>query len=206
MIHYVSEQIALAENGNDQEKTEAKQRCFETILKLWQHRFHFPNSRYPFKGFEAIFETLNRLDPDQSTSYYFDNSHFQKTENDNVPENPKDEALLCLNLALSIDEAARVLIDLAIRQAATNLVDETTKTWLKKGASISDNSDYDISIITNLIEEFDEGIADEAERQQIRRWLLSRIEKLDRLVNCSKSLHNNLNEILEKISDSDSDI
>ncbi len=38
MAHYIAEQIAIAENATDDKKVEAESRCFETILKLWQHR------------------------------------------------------------------------------------------------------------------------------------------------------------------------
>ena len=61
MTHYISEQIALIETGPDHEKTEAQQRCSDTIAQLRERRSSLPNNRYPFKNFESIFETLSKL-------------------------------------------------------------------------------------------------------------------------------------------------
>ena len=63
MSHYVAEQIVAAENATDATKAEAEERCFRTILSLWEHRSTLPNGRRPFESFEPIFESLE----DQST-------------------------------------------------------------------------------------------------------------------------------------------
>jgi len=206
MAHYITEQIAIAETTTGSEKIEAEQRCFETILKLWEHRSSLPNNRYPFKNFEPIFQVLSRLDPDNSRSHYFDNSRLQKTENNDISEKQADEIQLWLNLALSIDAAARVLIDCALRQAASNAKDEKTADWIKKAVGISDDEHVDISIIFRLVGESQEDNPEEKVREHKRRALSSRIEKLDMLVEFSGLLRDELTEQLENISDSDSSV
>ena len=50
MAHYIAEQMTIAENATGDDKIEAEQHCFETILKLWQHRSSLPNGRRPFES------------------------------------------------------------------------------------------------------------------------------------------------------------
>jgi hypothetical protein len=204
MAHYITEQIAISETATGEEKIEAEQQCFDTILKLWAHRSSLPNNRYPFKNFEPIFQTLSSLDPDNPRSYYFDNSHLQKIENDDTSENQANEIQLWINLALSIDATARVLIGFAIRQAACNAEDEKTATWLKKSTGISDKEYDDLSIIVRLVGESQEDNSEEEVCEQKRRELSSRIEKLDRFIEFSRLLRDELTEHLENISDVDS--
>lgn len=201
MAHYITEQIAIAENTKGTERIEAEQRCFDTILKLWDHRSSLPNDRYPFKNFEPIFRALSRLDPDksESESFYFDSSHFKQIENDNAHESQTHEVQDWVNLALSIDDAARILIDFTLRQAAHNAEDETTASWIEKSTGISNGEYNDISIIVRLVGESQEKV-----RDQKRRELSSRIEKLDMLIELSSLLRDELTESLENISDSDS--
>lgn len=204
MAHYITEQIAIAETTTGSEKIEAEQQCFETILKIWERRSSLPNNRYPFKNFEPIFQALSRLDPNNSRSYYFDNSHLQKAGNDDTSENRTNEIQLWINLALSTDATARILIDFAIRQAACNAEDEETATWIEKSTGISNNEYDDLSIVVRLVGESQEDNSEEGVREQKRRELSSRIEKLDRFIEFSRLLRDELTEHLENISDVDS--
>ncbi len=204
MAHYITEQIAIAETTTGSEKIKAEQQCFDTILKLWERRSSLPNNRYPFKNFEPIFKVLSRLDPDNSQSYYFDNTCLQKTENGDTSENQANEIQSWINLALSIDSAARVLIDFALRQAACNAEDEKTATWIKKSTGIYDDEYDDLSIIVRLVGESQEDSPEEKAHEQKRRELGSRIEKLDMFIEFSGLLRDELTEHLESISDEDS--
>ncbi len=204
MAHYITEQIAIAETATGSEKVKAEQQCFETILKLWDHRLSLPNNRYPFKNFEAIFQTLSRLDPDNSRSYYFDNSYFQRREDGDTPETQVDEVQSWINLAVSIDSAARVLIDFTLRQAAHNAEDAKTAAWIKKSTGISDNAHNDIAIIARLVGGSQADNPEEKVREQRRSELSSRIETLDMFIEFSGLLRDELTEHLENISDGDS--
>ena len=201
MAHYITEQIAIAEITTGHGKIEVEQQCFETILKLWEHRSSLPNNRYPFKSFEPIFQVLSRLDPDNPRPYYFDDSRLQKTENDGTSENQANEIQLWVNLALSIDAAARVLINFALRKAACSAEDEKAATWIKRSTGISDDEYDDLSIVVRLVGESQEDSPEEKVREQKRRELSSRIEKLDMFIEFSGILRDELIEHLENISD-----
>lgn len=200
MAHYVAEQIAIAENATGDEKSEAEQRCFDTVLKLWECRASLPNGRYPFKGFEAIFKALNKIDPDNSQSYYFDDSHFQATaNNDGISELQTDEVQSWINIALCIDRAARVLIDFSFKQAACNAADEKTVAWLKTATGISDDNENDFSVIIRLIGEIQEDDYNEETLEKMRQGLRLRIEKLDTFTEFSSLLRTELVKELDEI-------
>ncbi|MBD1855538.1 MULTISPECIES: hypothetical protein [Leptolyngbya] len=204
MAHYITEQIAIAETTTGNEKSEAEQRCFETILKLWERRSSLPNGRYPFKSFESIFKALNRLDPENTQPYYFDDSRPQANVNkgNEETESETDKVQTWVNIALGVDRAARVLIDFALREAACNAVDEETIAWLENATGISDDKN-DVSIVIRLVRESQEDNAEEEVREQKRRELSSRIEKLNMLMELSGLLRDELTEHLENISDGD---
>jgi hypothetical protein len=103
----------------------------------------------------------------------------QESEKNDASENRLNEIQSWLNLALSIDAAARVLIDVSLRQAASEAKDEKTTAWIEKSTEISDGEYDDLSIIVELIEESEESHSTEEFREQKRRKLSSRIEKLD---------------------------
>ncbi len=55
MAHYVAEKITLAEKmPQGQERIETEKECFETILKLWKHRWSLPSGKWPLETFEPI--------------------------------------------------------------------------------------------------------------------------------------------------------
>ncbi|MUL35409.1 hypothetical protein [Gloeocapsopsis dulcis] len=198
MAHYVAEQIALAENAISDEKSEAEQRCFETVLKLWERRSSLPNDRYPFKSFEPIFKALNRIDPDNSQSYYFDDSRFQATANNNdTSKSQTNEVQSWINIALGIDRAARVLIDFALKQAACNAADEKTIAWIENATGISVDDENDISVIIRLVGETREDDHDEETLEKMRQGFRSRIEKLDAFIEFSSLLRTELVKELE---------
>lgn len=119
MAHYIAEQIERAENSTGAEKKEAEERCFETILKLWNHRSSFPKGSRPFENFEPIIRTLARLDPENEHHFFFEN---RKEKKDGVPE----EVQKWLDIADGIDEAARVWLKYVFEQAGLAATDDST--------------------------------------------------------------------------------
>jgi hypothetical protein len=202
MAHYIAEQIISAENATGDEKSEVEKRCFETVLKLWQHRSSLPNGRRPFETFESIFRALDRLDPENPRSFYFPHPHQRQPEADGVPDSQADDVQAWIDIALGIDGAARVLIESAFKQAAFNALDEKTITWLNKAFNLT-NSD-DLSVIVRLVsanqEDQNEDVLDERIRQEQEERLRARIEKLDAFSELSNSLREALISELEKIS------
>lgn len=128
MCNYISEKILLAEQtGNE----DAKQECFDTILKLWERHSSFPDGKRPFENLEPVLETLNSLDPNNQNNRYLSNPFAQLSSG-------KDETDLnsWLKMSRVLDKTARILICFCIDQAIKETVDEDTKSWLNEIAQL----------------------------------------------------------------------
>lgn len=204
MAHYVAEQIVTVENATGDEKSVAEQRCFETILKLWQHRSSLPTGHRPLESFEPIFRALDRLDPESSRPFFYSPPQYDSAEPDDTTENIQDEVREWTDLALGIDRAARILINFALSQAALNAVDEKTSSWLKNATDLINSGD--LSVVVRLLppDTDDQGEVNfERIRQAHEKDLKSKIEKLDAFIELSSSLRAALINELEEISKDD---
>ena len=182
MAHYVAEQMSLVENAIGEEKSIAEKQCFETILGLWYHHTDYPSGRRPFEDFESIYRILQRLDPENPTPFLYT---IQPHDSDEVTSDVQK----WLDVALSIDQFARVLIEYAFRQAALNASDEQTLSWLKYAVDLPGSDD--VRVITHLLDinlddenEVVAPIAAKAGRDKI----VARIEKLDTFTEFAQAL------------------
>jgi len=207
MVHYIAEQIEIAKNSKGDDKIEADQRCFETILKLWQHRSSLPYGKRPFESFKPIFRALERLDPENKQPYYFNNN-----TNKNLLEPDKTSKLTesvqqWLDFASSIDQVVRIWLDYVFKQAALCATDENTLEWLKKSIDLRDIDDT--SIIIRLLPEtiLSNGeIKIESMQQKKRELIISRIKKLEAFNDFNQKLLSILKKELEDISEDVSSI
>lgn len=196
LAHYVAEQLACLENAKGEEKAQVQQRCFETILTLWQHRSSFRNNHRPFENFEAIFKTLDALNPENPHSFYrFWN---QDHEADNTVSD--QDAKQWLNMAIGIDQAARVWISFALSQAVERALDEKTKDWLDKAISIG--TDDDLVAIRRIVSKYEE-IGEGEQANQIRidkiKNLKAKLEKLDGFIELSQFIRNGIIDEIQQI-------
>jgi hypothetical protein len=145
MAHYIAEQMTIAKNATGDEKIKAEQRCFETILKLWQHRSSLPDGKRPFEDFEPIFQVLARLDPENPNPYFYSNPKSHSSETEDIDKD-LDQVQMWLDIAQGIDQSARILLEYVFHQAALNATDEQLITWLESAFALSPR-DGDISII-----------------------------------------------------------
>jgi len=146
MAHYISEQINVAETATGKNKKDAEKRCFDTILKLWNNRTSLPDGKRPFENFEPIFRTLEALDPQNETTFYWRRYFNKLLKSDAALDNTAQGIETWIDIACDIDIAARVLLEFAIKQTANFAVDEKTANWLKNAPDFAD----DISVIINL--------------------------------------------------------
>lgn len=123
MAHYIAEQIKIAENSTGIEKAVAEEKCFETIIKLWEHEVILPGKTKPFTDFEPIFRTLNRLDPERNQNYFFDRNDSSKGDS--------EEFNSLLDLAIEIDKVARIWILHILNKATKISTNEATIKWLE---------------------------------------------------------------------------
>lgn len=196
LAHYVAEQLAGLESAKGEEKAQAQHRCFETILTLWQHRSSFRNNHRPFKNFEAIFKTLDALNPENRHSFYrFWN---QNDEADNPVSD--EDAKQWLNMAIGIDQSARVWINYALNQAVQRALDEKAKEWLDKAISIM--PDDDLVVIRRLVLK-DDDLEEGEKANQIRsdkiKNLEIKLEKLDSFIDLSQFIRNEIIDEIQQI-------
>lgn len=187
MAHYVAEQMAIAENATGDDKIKAEQNCFETILKLWQHRLALPDGRRPFESFEPIFRALKRLDPENETPYFYNHPEIRTSELTDSDEN-LSETLKWLDIAQAIDQAARVWLEYVFQQAILSATDEKTISWLENASGLPSNDH--ISKIAHLLD-WDDGENEEtADKKQKAKQekLRARIKQLDTFIDFSHSL------------------
>ncbi len=130
MAHYIAGHIKIAGTLRGDEKEEAKRQCFETILKLWQHRASFPCGKRPFEKFESIFEILERLDPENNQTFFF------RTDERDLSLNPPVKQWM--EMALNIDRVARVWLEHVLQQAFLCADDKKTKKWLTNAIGSED--------------------------------------------------------------------
>lgn len=201
MAHYIAEQMTIVENATGNEKSEAEQRCFQTILEVWKHRASLPDGHCPFESFEAIFRSLARLDPENPSPYYYSQFH----SGDSVELGEKGhEVQLWLDLAEGIDQAARICLEYIFLQAASKATDEKTITWLVNASDLAKGSD--LSLILHLIYTDAENESEETAKQHLearQKNLKSRIEKLDAFINFAQDLRTAFFVDLESISQSE---
>ncbi|WHX24913.1 hypothetical protein QNH47_12035 [Virgibacillus halodenitrificans] len=174
MAHYIAEQIETAEKSDGTLKAKAEQRCFETILKLWEHRASMPNGVRPFESFEPIFNVLKKLDPENRQPYYY-NKNEKTLEPENINLNEKDLEKL-LELAEGIDKVVRVWLEYILEQAALCANNEQTKEWLENSIAVKDNDEF--SIIFRLLPE-DIWEEDKSDKERMRDSINFRIKQLE---------------------------
>jgi serine/threonine protein kinase len=176
LAHYVAEQLACLENAMGDEKIQVQRRCFETILTLWQHRSSFRNSHRPFENFEAIFKTLDALNPENPHSYY----RYWNQDNETDRAATDEDAKHWLDMAINIDHAARDWINFALNQAVERALDEKTRGWLDKAISVM--PDDDLAVVIRLVSKSSE-INEEDDTGKIKidriKNLEAKLEKLD---------------------------
>lgn len=120
MAHYLAEKIELTKKLTGKEKSDAEKECFETILKLWENRWSAPPVKRFLEGFEPLLETLEKLNPDKRTPFFYP----AQIQYDLGEENKKadsGEAESYLDIALRVDKLARSLIFDLLNQAVSGL-------------------------------------------------------------------------------------
>jgi len=198
MVHYISEQMTVAENATGDKKRIAEQRCFETILKLWQHRSALPNGHRPFESFEPIFRALAGLDPDNPEPYFYSERISRSPETNEDDDDDVDNVQQWLDIAKGIDKGVRVMLEFVFHQAALNAVDEKTVAWLKNAIWIPPHEDVSIIVKVLSNEDIDEDEAtSEKQKQAKREEIKSRIKQLDAFIEFGQNLRTEYQNTLD---------
>jgi hypothetical protein len=198
MAHFIAEQISIVENATGDERCEAEKRCFDTILKFWQHRAFFPRGQRPFDDFEPVFRALARLDAESRPSYFFAEPDSRSKGSENFGK--EDDVQEWLDIAKGVDRTARIFIEYAFRQAALNAIDEKTLTWIMNSINLLRSDDISIIVhLTDINKEAGDNENIEQEMQAKQEKIESRIEQLDAFVGFSQNLREIFSNELENI-------
>lgn len=156
MAHYIAQLMSEINSSSGDEKQIAEDKCFDTILKLWKHKAYYETGKRPFDNFTPIFETLDKLNPDNQEPFYFQPSYSTKDRLDNSGDPVKQY----LFMATKIDEIVRIWLRFIFQEAVELASDEETKEWIKLAAPFAENDEA--SSIVRFISErkFDDSKTD----------------------------------------------
>ena len=140
MAHYLAEQIKRAEKAPAKERERLEKECFETILKLWEHRSDIPWKK-PLQSYEDIFGLLDYLSTQKNAySRFIQEQEIKKS----------DTKGQWIKLSSSITSSASTLIRWCLANASIHA--EKEDVWLKDKipALFSDSKDFElVRIIVN---------------------------------------------------------
>lgn len=196
MANYIAELMHNVESCQDSERGEACRRCESAILELWDHRDSMV--RRPFLGYQKVLQTLQSLEPGRSLPRYF-----QKTREAAAEDELEDSAETWLELASSVDVAARILISHCLAQAASR-EDEEPREWIKLASEAGVDGDDDLHITRILLDEMDllSGTVDDVKRGELE----NRLGRLKAFGELAALLSSDLSEQIEackKLPESD---
>ena len=172
MAHYIAEQMKIIDFAQEDEKKQAENRCFETILKLWKHMSYYNGESRPFEDFKPIFDTLNRMNPDNENPYYFQNEYSPREADG---DNENNEVARYLSLATLVDKTARVWLKFLFQSAAEAVVDDKMKKWIEAALPLSENTEP--SLIIRLLSNTE---SEEDTQENNIKYLERRIDQLEK--------------------------
>ncbi len=190
MVHYLAQQIDLAETSTGKAKDKANAQCCEAILKIWSHHQGLPDGSRPFEQYDEIFETIKQLNPEKPSFHYA--GFFNDDElADDIPQSIKQ----WMGIASGADRIARELIQLSLSQASLIATDDTAKKWLEAAGELDDSGP--IPVINLLIGE--QSSADDKLRKKKMKSLEGRITIIKSFIDNGENICSVLNEELEQL-------
>lgn len=189
MAHYIAETMKEADAATGEAHHKKMSECSDLILKLWAHRGELPNGKRPFEDFEPIFRAIKRLDPDDTTPYFFPEVRSAVKNND---EN--ESTTRWLDRASGLDEVARLLIRYCLAKAAQEAVVKSRE-WVSLASSISEEDD--IRVVGILIQDVDDLNSEKPVDPRIRK-IEDLLERLDAFTDLSSKLSSHFRQQLEQ--------
>jgi len=129
IAHYIAELISKIETESGEAKEKAQSTCFDAIMRLWDHRYSEKVGFAGVRDFKAIFETLEKLNPDNPQPIYFSPAETTEQESEEVAQ--------LVNFATSLDRITRRLLLQVLHLAARAASTENTQQLLDSATSIS---------------------------------------------------------------------
>ncbi|MBX7227865.1 MAG: hypothetical protein K1X55_17665 [Chitinophagales bacterium] len=203
MAHYIAEKVALIEHlppGINKEETQKE--CFETILKLWEHRWSFPTGKRPLEEFEPILKTLMQLSPEKRESFFF--RPLNHKIYDELMEGDIDfkEITDYINIVQQIDRIAKIWIEFVLKQAALKAKSDKADAFLKNISNLQENADVrSIRVLLDLpsLNGLENDNQENAHKKRQIDKLKRRIEDLEKFSKLNEYLLGSYKKDLEEL-------
>ena len=141
MAHYIAELIKMAEDADNlNERSKAQEKCFETILKLWEHRLMLPHGARPLANLEGVLKAIENLQGQKTPRWVF------STEEVEVIGGP------WLWFAKEVEEAGLRMCRLAVLTAIAEASLGNDKRWvLEHGEMLSKEETTVIQVLDSWL-------------------------------------------------------
>lgn len=178
MVHHIADLIQRLETQGAGDRLEIEAECRRAILELWAHRNSFRHGSRPFEELDPLLNTLEALDPD-SASYFYFRELGARVDKVDLLEEP---ARHWLDRARSLDRGARTLIGYCISRAAAETKDESAD-WVELAQKVEGTLDTDIKLVRIVIQSAGalKGIVPRDEQSVLKEMLQRRVESIDGL-------------------------
>lgn len=199
MAHYIAEKIVLIEKMPDEaEKALVEKDCYETILKLWEHRWSFPPESQPLKDFAPILKTLQKINPENESPFFYRPTNELLDNNTNSDFNDIKKNI---ELIAQIDKTARIWIDTILNQATSDASTDKTKEMLFSAIELPDSED--ITVIQKMMGNINFGDTDSSGKKYHLESLKNRIKELENFSKLNDYLLTYYKREVAKITEND---
>lgn len=185
MAHHIAGLMHSLDEEQGQARNEREEACRRAILEVWAHRSSFRRGARPFAKLDRVIDTLEALDPDARSSFYFQSLADRSTKTDELDE----AAVHWLSLARSLDRGARTLIGYCVARATEGSTDEASG-WVELARKVESTLDTDIRLVRIVIQNASmlKEVVPSDERSVAKELLQRRVESLDELSRASAEL------------------
>ena len=196
MAHHIADLVQQVEAAEAEAKQAAERTCFETILKLWEHRTELPNGKRPFQDMEPVLRAVESLDPENSTPRYFRAARPPRGETAE-----KSESEMWLDTVDGLDYSAKILIGYCLSAAAEAAEDKASE-WVKL-AQAAGAEDGVSEIVIRFVSTAADLQKKPAVTQELRRRLEDRLKRLEGFAKLAATFADQLKAQLEELPEPD---
>ncbi|UDG75858.1 hypothetical protein H4P35_00395 [Achromobacter sp. 77] len=181
MAHALAERIKDAENAPPEKRIAAQRSCMELVFQLWERRYSLPTQLRPLKSLEPLLRTLNSLDTTSGPRFRFMQERPAAMKVDEGVEKT-------LDLAMKLDDAARILVQYFLATAAEQASEEM-QPWIQNAI----DAGADVSLEVRVIRFVDSGLDRSSEAAKITKEALNeKIQKLEVFASLAAALAKDL--------------
>lgn len=181
MAHALAERIKDAENAPPEKRVAAQSSCAELVFQLWERRYSLPTQLRPLRSLEPLLRTLNSLDASNGPRFRFMQERPADVEVDEGVEKT-------LDLAVKLDDAARILVQYFLATAAEQASEETLP-WIHSAV----DAGADVTLEARVVSFVDGGLDRSSEAAKMALEALNhKIQKLEIFASLAASLATDL--------------